>query len=228
MLDGRDALSAFVSGPCVVVALDAAEPVFCAEQGEQIGGARAEAVAVGEPVRTAHGQRGVREYEHVTLARVLLAQHRIAGSEPALGDTAQLLERLLAAAEAGGRTGTVIEILVLQALAAHARGDFEAALAPLERALRLAEPEGYVRAFIAEGAPMTSMLAALGQRRPDWAYPRALLDTARHPQDAGTSSTRRPPGRASSTPSATANWKCFGCSQPSSMAPRSHENSSCR
>jgi LuxR family maltose regulon positive regulatory protein len=129
----------------------------------------------------------LREYEHVTLARVLLAQHRITGSVPALGDAAQLLERLLTAAEAASRTGTVIEILVLQALASHARGDFEAALAPLERALMLAEPDGYVRAFIAEGAPMTSMLVALGQRRPDWAYPRTLLDAARQPQGARAS-----------------------------------------
>jgi hypothetical protein len=53
LLDDRDALGAFVGGPRVVVTLDAAEPVFRAEQGQQIGGARAEAVAVGEPVRTA-------------------------------------------------------------------------------------------------------------------------------------------------------------------------------
>ncbi|MFI6829900.1 LuxR C-terminal-related transcriptional regulator [Kribbella sp. NPDC050241] len=118
----------------------------------------------------------LREYEHLTLARILLA-------EQARGDAIHLLERLQAAAEAGGRTGTVIEILVLRALA-------QGGVDPLERALTLAEPEGYVRVFIAEGPPMTSMLAALAQRRPDWLYPRVLLDAVRRP----TSQAPKPAG----------------------------------
>ncbi len=134
----------------------------------------------------------LREYEHVTLARFLLAQHRIEGSRSVQGDVDRLLERLLADAEAGGRTGAVIEVLVLQALAAHSRGDVDAAaLAPLERALTLAEPERYVRTFISEGTPMTSLLEKLERRRPDWAYPRALLDSARRPENARAS--RQPP-----------------------------------
>ena len=56
------------------------------------------------------------------------------------------------------RTGSVIEILVLQALAYQRQGDIPAALAPLERALTLAEPEGYVRVFVDEGAPMAALL----------------------------------------------------------------------
>ena len=71
-----------------------------------------------------------------------------------------LLERLLQAAEAGERTGSVIEILVLQALAHQAHGDIPAALVPLERALALAEPEGYVRIFVDEGPPMAALLAS--------------------------------------------------------------------
>jgi LuxR family transcriptional regulator, maltose regulon positive regulatory protein len=47
---------------------------------------------------------------------------------------------------------------VLQALADHARGDVPGAVAALERALTLAEPEGYVRAFAGEGPPMASLL----------------------------------------------------------------------
>ena len=62
------------------------------------------------------------------------------------------------AAEQGGRTGRVIEILVLQALVQRLRGDIRAALLPLERALTLAEPEGYVRIFVGEGAPMHDLL----------------------------------------------------------------------
>ncbi|MDX6372510.1 MAG: hypothetical protein QOD98_1498, partial [Nocardioidaceae bacterium] len=59
----------------------------------------------------------VREYEHVTLARLLLAAYAIEGSEPALLDATGLLDRLADAAEAGGRTGTLIEVLALHALA---------------------------------------------------------------------------------------------------------------
>src|SRR5207249_1942759 len=95
----------------------------------------------------------VREFEHVTLARVLLALHRTERSEESLQDAVRLLDRLLAEAASGGRTGTVIEVLVLQALAHQAQGDMPAALASLERAVNLAEPEGHVRIFTDEGAP---------------------------------------------------------------------------
>ena len=54
----------------------------------------------------------------------------------------------------------MIEILVLQALAHQAGGDTPGALAPLERALTLAEPEGYVRVFVGEGPPMASLLTS--------------------------------------------------------------------
>jgi hypothetical protein len=64
------------------------------------------------------------------------------------------LQRLLEAAEHGARTGNVITILVLQALAHQAQGELAAALAPLERAVALAEPEGYVRTFVDEGPAM--------------------------------------------------------------------------
>ena len=93
-----------------------------------------------------------REFEHLTLARLLLAQQSPA-AEP-------FLDRLLAAAEAGQRTGNVIEALILQALAHQGRGDIRAALDPLDRALVLAEPEGYARVFLDEGAPMISLLDA--------------------------------------------------------------------
>ena len=84
----------------------------------------------------------LREFEHITLARALRAQHRAQPSEAALDAAARLLERLLQAAEAGEPTGSVIELLVLRALTDHARGDVPGALATLERALTLAEPEG--------------------------------------------------------------------------------------
>jgi LuxR family maltose regulon positive regulatory protein len=80
------------------------------------------------------------------------------------------LERLLKAAEEGGRTGSVIEILVLQALAHHAQGGLPAALLPLKRALALAEPEGYVRMFLDEGSSMMELLHEASAREimPDY------------------------------------------------------------
>jgi LuxR family maltose regulon positive regulatory protein len=73
------------------------------------------------------------------------------------------LERLLQAAEDGGRTGSVIEILVLQALAHQMQGDIPAALASLQRALMLSEPEEYVRVFVDEGPPMAILLRAVAR-----------------------------------------------------------------
>ncbi|MBN8639572.1 MAG: hypothetical protein J0M07_29915, partial [Anaerolineae bacterium] len=69
-----------------------------------------------------------------------------------------LLERLLQAAEASGRMGSVIEILVLQSLAYEAQGSIPSALAALERVLTLAGPEGYLRLFVDEGQPMARLL----------------------------------------------------------------------
>ncbi len=101
----------------------------------------------------------LREFEHITLARIFIAQFRHGRDEQALQQAVTLLARLLAAAEAGGRTGSALEILVLQALAYEVRGETDRALAPLARALTLAEPEGYVRLFVDEGAPMEKLLA---------------------------------------------------------------------
>jgi LuxR family maltose regulon positive regulatory protein len=116
----------------------------------------------------------LREFEHITLARVLLAQHAADRSGRSLSDGARLLARLLAAAEAGERTGSVIEILVLHALAHQALGDAPAGLGAVQRAMALAEPEGYVRVFADAGQPMASLLRAAARQgaRP---YLRRLL-----------------------------------------------------
>ena len=88
------------------------------------------------------------------LARVLLAQGRPA---PAL----ELLDRMLAAAAAQGRTGSIIEIQTLQALALADTGDENAAVNALTRSLTLACPQGYVRVFADEGAPMAVLVGRL-------------------------------------------------------------------
>jgi ATP/maltotriose-dependent transcriptional regulator MalT/DNA-binding SARP family transcriptional activator len=117
----------------------------------------------------------LREFEHITLARVLLAWYSDERAEHSVHEASRLLERLLRAAEAGGRTGHVIEILVLQALAHQVRTDIPAALACLERALTLAEPEGYVRVFTDEGPPMASLLRSAAKQGTTRNYARRLL-----------------------------------------------------
>jgi LuxR family transcriptional regulator, maltose regulon positive regulatory protein len=86
----------------------------------------------------------------------------------------------LQAAEEGGRKGSVIEILVLQAIAFQAQGDLPPALLPLPHALALAEPEGYVRIFLDEGPGMMQLLRETSRseiipRQGLSAYPEKLL-----------------------------------------------------
>jgi LuxR family transcriptional regulator, maltose regulon positive regulatory protein len=117
----------------------------------------------------------LREYEHVTYARLLLARHRARPDESTLGDAEGLLVRLLTAAEEGGREGSVIEILVLRSLGCHARRDVPASLAALGRAVKLAEPEGYLRIFADEGPSIAVVLEALLKQGTATGYVRDLL-----------------------------------------------------
>lgn len=117
----------------------------------------------------------LREFEYITLARLLLAKYKGDPADHVLGEILGLLARLLPAAEEGGRTGSVIEILVLLSLAHQAHGDTGAALAPLERALTLAEPEGYVRVFVSEGAAMAVLLEEASKHRIAPRYVERLL-----------------------------------------------------
>jgi LuxR family maltose regulon positive regulatory protein len=138
----------------------------------------------------------LREFEHLTLARILLAKYRGDHDDDALHDAIRLLERLLIAAEEGGRTGSVIEILVLQALASQAEGDIRPALMTLEKALRLAEPEGYLQLFVDEGPPMAHLLYEALQpdnvpgyvRRLLAAFPVAASETTRPAQSSDSNS----------------------------------------
>ena len=100
----------------------------------------------------------VREFEHLTLSRALIARYKTDRADGDLNSALGLLARLLQAAEAGGRNGSVIEILILRSLAYQAQGGEPRALAALERALALAEPEGYVRIFVDEGEAMRMLI----------------------------------------------------------------------
>jgi LuxR family maltose regulon positive regulatory protein len=111
-----------------------------------------------------------REDEYLTLARILVEQSRRSSATGALDSVAQLLSRLLAAAEKSGRQGSVIEILLLQALSRPQDG-----LTPLRRALSLAEPEGYARLFVDEGPPMADLLLSAAQQGQHFDYISRLL-----------------------------------------------------
>ena len=117
----------------------------------------------------------LREYEHVTVARLLLARHVAGRSSSALGEATGLLRRLASAAEGGGRFGTLIEVLVLQALAHAAAGDATSVPDALRRAVELAEPEGYVQVFADEGAELAPLLTQLLRERPASGYLRLLV-----------------------------------------------------
>jgi LuxR family maltose regulon positive regulatory protein len=117
----------------------------------------------------------LREREYLTLARVRIAQGRDDRAGPFLQDALHLLQRLLQDAETKARMGSALEILVLRALAFHAQGDRTEALSTLERALLLAEAEGYVRLFVDEGAPMLALLRLAHARGMTPKYVTALL-----------------------------------------------------
>jgi LuxR family maltose regulon positive regulatory protein len=117
----------------------------------------------------------LREFEHITLARVLIAEYKNDRADRSILEAMGLLERLLKAAEEGRRMGSVIDILVLQALAHEAQDNIPLALVPLERALALAEPEGYVRIFVDEGPPMARLLYEAVARGVAADYARRLL-----------------------------------------------------
>lgn len=99
-----------------------------------------------------------REQEYLTLARVHIAQGCEDPTGPFLEKALHLLERLLEDAQAKARMSSALEILILQALAFAALGNRANALTTLERALTQAEPEGYIRLFVDEGAPMLALL----------------------------------------------------------------------
>jgi len=151
--------------------------------GEALGWAREQGLSVENELSYLH------EFDHITLARVLLALYQSDRADRSIQEAMGLLERLLKAAEEGGRKGSTIEILVLQAIAYHAQGDLPAALKPLQKALMLAEPEGYVRMFVDEGPPMAQLLLEAASREimPDYTGKLLAAFEAEQPSSAGES-----------------------------------------
>lgn len=93
----------------------------------------------------------VYEFEYLTLVRILIAQGKI-------DEALTMLVKIERVAAKAGRMGSVLECLILQALAQQLHGDTTKAVVTLEQALTLAEPEGYIRIFVDEGEPMAMLL----------------------------------------------------------------------
>ncbi len=119
------------------------------------------------------------------------------------GDTSTalaVLDQLRQQAEAKGWQDERLKVMVLQAVALHAQGEKDKAVQLLGDALALAEPGGFVRTFVDEGAPMAQLLseAAACGMMPNYtrkllaAFENATKDERRTTEDEGESSVVRP------------------------------------
>jgi LuxR family maltose regulon positive regulatory protein len=127
------------------------------------------------------------EFDQLTLARLLIAQHQ---TEDAL----TLLDRVHGEAQAAGRGGGVVETQMLRALAHDARGDTDRAHAALAPALAQAVPAGYARLFLDEGPAMQDLLRAAEQRPDSAEHATRLLRTT--VPDTGAGAITSPYGEA--------------------------------
>jgi LuxR family transcriptional regulator, maltose regulon positive regulatory protein len=131
------------------------------------------------------GDHEVGYVQQLTLVRLCLAQREHDHGGPFLGDAHTILTQVLPAVEAHGWMRYLIEGLMLQALVCQAQADRIGALSVLQRALTLAEPEGYVRVFVDEGTPMAALLRAAHQHGIALAYVARLLDAFPERREAG-------------------------------------------
>jgi LuxR family transcriptional regulator, maltose regulon positive regulatory protein len=131
-------------------------------------------------------ERHFQEFEYLTLARILMAQGR-------LDEMRQILDRALPQAEAEGRMSSVVEIHLLRALLFQAEGSHAHALEALQTSLSLAAPEGFVRVYLDEGAPLRALLIRLRERQPQGGvlrqYASSLLAAFDHPSATALSVT---------------------------------------
>jgi LuxR family maltose regulon positive regulatory protein len=117
------------------------------------------------------GEAAQDEGRRLALARVLIVK----GDTPAIDRALGLLKHLLLAAEAEGRAGIHIQAMALQAMAQWQRRDVTNAMTALERALHLAETEGYIRLFADLGLPMARLLQEARSRAVMPEYVKTLL-----------------------------------------------------
>ena len=94
------------------------------------------------------------ETEYLVYARLLLAQARLDEADLVLATLAQVIQER-------ERYGSLVSVYVLHALAKQALGYKSEALSYLEKALRLAAPRGYYRAFLDSGGAIVELLPLL-------------------------------------------------------------------
>jgi LuxR family maltose regulon positive regulatory protein len=124
----------------------------------------------------------LQEPEYLVIARVWVAQAGRVPTSDSLQQALYLLDRLMADASAKARMSSVLEILIVQALALAAQGNHPDAVATIMRALTLAAPEGYVRRFVDEGLPMLNLLQAVAASAATGPEPAALAGVRGHIQ----------------------------------------------
>jgi LuxR family maltose regulon positive regulatory protein len=98
------------------------------------------------------------QMQAITLIRLRLAQSWYRKQDQLLGESAEVMNRLVTRATAGQWWGELLELLILRSLLYRAQGDKTDMLASLEQAIALAEPEGHIRAFVDEGEPLRLLL----------------------------------------------------------------------
>lgn len=129
------------------------------------------------------------EFEHFLLARVLITEGRAEPDGKTLAKALELTKRLTLSAESAGRMGHLIDLLILQALALDAQGNLDQALSCLERALVLAEPQGFVRIFLDKGNPIIHLLKEAARRDIAAEYAIKLLNQIDTDSQSGTPSS---------------------------------------
>ena len=99
-----------------------------------------------------------------------LSKARVHLAHGEAGAALAILEPLLRQAEAKGWADERLKIMVLQAVTIGALGDQEKAAQVVDEALEMAEPSGFTRIFVDEGAPMAQLLTSAADRgmRPDY------------------------------------------------------------
>ena len=99
--------------------------------------------------------------EQLNLIRLRIAQYRMAKVKPNLDDVEAFLSQQYQLSEANGQTDQMIYLLIPWVLLHQAKHESDKALDVLRCALHLAQPGGYVRAFLDEGKIMATLLQKL-------------------------------------------------------------------
>jgi len=112
-----------------------------------------------QDLRNSHPVEYTREYEDITLARVFFVN---GDNDKAL----ELLTPLYEQAKVEGRFRTCIEVAILLSLINVAKVKTDLAIQWLSNAVKLAEPEGFLRLFLNEGTFISELLPKVRQAAP--------------------------------------------------------------